>query len=102
MEKDAIWVVASENMALRGESSFRKLKIEELSVNFNLFLEQIGSLLDKTPEKFGKFHLDEFEVHAEITGKGELVIKGATGELREMGGLRFVFRRSSGSHNRKS
>jgi len=51
--------------------------------------------LEKTPEKLGKFQFEEFEVYAEITGKGTLAILGTGGEIGATGGLRFVFRRSS-------
>ncbi len=59
-----------------------------------LFIEQMGSILEKTPEKVGKFHFDEFEVSAEITGKGSLAILGTGGEIGATGGFRFVFRRA--------
>ena len=94
MDKDTIWVVTGETVATRG-GGLKQLKVEELSVNINLFLEQMGGLLEKTPEKLGKFHFDEFEVYAEVTGKGTIAILGSGGELGATGGLRFVFRRSS-------
>ena len=93
-DKDIIWVVTGEPMATRG-GGLRQLKVEELSVNVNLFLEQMGSLLEKTPEKLGKFHFEEFEVYAEVTGKGTLAILGTGGEVGATGGLKFVFRRST-------
>ena len=94
MEKDTIWVVTGETAVTRG-GGMKQLKVEELASNVNLFLEQMGSILEKTPEKVGKFHFDEFEVSAEITGKGSLAILGTGGEVGATGGLRFVFRRSS-------
>jgi hypothetical protein len=94
MEKDTIWVVTGETVVTRG-GGMKQLKVEELAVNVNLFIEQMGSILEKTPEKVGKFHFDEFEVSAEITGKGSLAILGTGGEIGATGGLRFVFRRSS-------
>ena len=94
MEKDTIWVVTGETVITRG-GGMKQLKVEELAVNVNLFIEQMGSILEKTPEKVGKFHFDEFEVSAEITGKGSLAILGTGGEVGATGGLRFVFRRSS-------
>jgi len=97
LDKDAIWVVTSESVATRG-SRLKPFATEEFSVNINLFLEQMGGLLEKTPEKLGKFHFDEFEVYAEITGKGTLAILGSGGEVGATGGLRFVFRRSPTSN----
>jgi hypothetical protein len=96
MDKDTIWVVTNESEETRGGRGreVKPLKIEELAVNINLFLEQVGGILEKTPEKLGKFHFDELEVHAEITGKGTIALFGTGGELGAAGGLRFVFRRS--------
>ena len=96
MDTDTIWVVTGEAVATRG-GGLKQLKVEELSVNINLFLEQMGGLLEKTPEKLGKFHFDEFEVYAEVTGKGTIAILGSGGEIGAVGGLRFVFRRSPAS-----
>lgn len=100
MDKDTIWVVTGNSITTRGGRS-KPLKVDELSVNVNLFLEQMGGLLEKTPEKVGRFHFEEFEVHAEVTGKGTLSILGTGGEIGATGGLRFVFRRSSAPENGK-
>jgi hypothetical protein len=94
MDKDMIWVVTGENVATRS-GGMKQLKVEELTLNVNLFIEQMGSILEKTPEKVGKFQFDEFEVSAEITGKGSLAILGTGGEIGVTGGFRFVFRRAS-------
>jgi len=96
-DKDTIWVITSEPISTRRDGGLKQLKVEELSVNVNLFLEQMGSILEKTPEKLGKFHFEEFEVYAEVTGKGTLAILGTGGEVGATGGLRFVFRRSTTS-----
>lgn len=97
MEKDTIWVITGETVEVRGRGA-KQLKVEELALNVNLLLEQIGSILEKAPENVGKFHFDEFEVFAEITGKGSLAILGTGGEIGATGGLRFVFRRTPPSH----
>jgi hypothetical protein len=96
MDKDTILVVTGDAVSTRG-GGVKPLKVDELSVNVNLFIEQMGGLLEKTPEKLGKFQFEEFEVYAEITGKGTLAILGTGGEVGATGGLRFVFRRSSSS-----
>jgi hypothetical protein len=100
MDKDTILVVTGDTVATRG-GGVKPLKVDELSVNINLFIEQMGNLLEKTPEKLGKFHFEEFEVYAEVTGKGTLAILGTGGELGATGGLRFVFRRSTASSDGK-
>ncbi len=95
IEKDKIWVVTSDEMTTRGRSGLKQLKVEDLSVNVNLFLEQMGNVLEKTPEKMGKFHFEEFEVHAEVTAQGTIAVLGTGLQAGTTGGLRFVFRRSS-------
>jgi hypothetical protein len=97
MDKDIIEVIASEPLATRGGSAkqAKTLKVEVLADNVNLFIGQMGEILEKTPEKLGKFHFEELEVHAEVTGKGTLALFGTGGELGATGGLRFVFRRSA-------
>lgn len=95
MEKDIIEVITSDTVTTRGGSKRAKpLEVEILAENVNLFIGQMSKLLEKTPEKLGKFHFEELEVHAEITGTGQLVLFGVGGELGAAGGLRFVFRRS--------
>ncbi len=91
-EKSTIWIVSGELITRGG--SLKELKIEDLSVNVNLFLEQMQGVLGKTPDQLGKFQLAEFEVHAEVTAKGMLAILGTGGEAGATGGLKFVFRRS--------
>ena len=101
MDKDTMWVVTSEPMATRGSGGLKQMKVEELTMNINLFVEQIGSMLDKTPEKLGKFNFEELEVFAEITAKGTVALFGTGGEVGATGGLRFVFRRGSVSSHGK-
>lgn len=91
MAESKVWVVTGEPQA-RGDR-LRELKVEELSVNVNLFLEQMGNVLENTPHKLGKFQFVEFEIHAEITAKGTLAVLGTGGEVGAGGGLKFVFRR---------
>ena len=91
-DKDSIWVVTAESAVTR-KARASKLRIADLSVNINLFLEQIGGVLEKTPEKLGKFQFAEFELHAEVAAKGTLAVLGAGGEAGATGGLKFVFRR---------
>ena len=96
MEQDTLWVVTSEPLATRGPGSrtAKPLKVEVLAQNINLFIGQMGTILENAPEKLGKFHFEELEVHAEITGKGTVALFGTGGEIGAAGGLRFVFRRS--------
>lgn len=91
-DKDTILVITGSSTTRGG--SLRELKVEELSVNVILFLEQMDRVLTKTPEHLGEFQFVEFEVSAEVTAKGMLAILGTGGEAGATGGLKFVFRRS--------
>jgi hypothetical protein len=91
---ETIVVITSEEGTVRGEGrTTTKLKTEQLAVNINLFLQQMSDVLEKSPEKLGKFHFAEFEVHAEITAKGSIALLGTGGEAGATGGIKFVFRR---------
>src|SRR5215831_78296 len=96
-DKDTLWVVTSEPIATRGVGTkkTKQLKVEVLAENINLFIWQMGNILEKTPEKLGKFNFEELEVHAEVNGKGSVMLFGTGGEVGATGGLRFVFRRAS-------
>ncbi len=96
-----LWVVTSESVTTRGGGRLKQQSVEELAVNINLFLEQMGNVLEKTPEKVGKFHFEEFEVHAEVTAQGSIAVVGTGLQVGATGGLRFVFRRSPTASNSK-
>jgi hypothetical protein len=92
-----LWVVTSElteDIGTRGGP--QSLDVEKLAVNVNLFIQNMGKVLDSTPEKLGNFHFDEFEIHAEISADGTLAILGSGVHVGGSGGLRFVFRRGTG------
>jgi len=91
-EQDKMWVVTSDPVTTRG-SGPKQLKIEELSINVNMFLNQMDSILEQAPDKVGKFQFEEFEVHAEITAQGTIAVLGSGMQAGASGGLRFVFRR---------
>lgn len=91
--KDTIWVVTDASLTRRRGAT--ALNIEDLSVNVNVFIEQMREVLEKTPEKLGRFQLMEFEVHAEVSAKGSLNLLGTGGEAGAAGGLKFVFKRAT-------
>jgi hypothetical protein len=93
VDNDTIWVVTADLGATRGFAGATKLKLGELSENVNRFVEQMGSVLRKTPEVVGKFQLVDFEIHAEVSAKGTLAVLGTGGEAGAAGGIKFVFRR---------
>ena len=100
-DKNTIWVVTSEPITTRGGGRLKQQNIDELSVNVNLFLEQMGDVLEKSPEEIGKFHFEEFEVHAEVTAQGTIAVLGTGLQAGATGGLRFVFRRSPTGNDAK-
>jgi hypothetical protein len=96
--QDTITVVTLDELeGTRSQSgAFTKklnIRAEELAVNVNLFLDQMGSVVAKTPEAVGNFRLAEIEITAEITGKGQVVLWGIGGEAGASGGIKFVFKR---------
>lgn len=96
-DTDRIWVVVNDDIVVTRGGGAKQLPVQELAVNVTVFLEQISSVLDKTPETLGKFHLDELEIHAEVTAQGAIALLGTGLQAGTSGGLRFVFRRSSTS-----
>jgi hypothetical protein len=93
-----IEVLVVEQGAVRGPDlvHVKALNVDDLTVNINVFLNQMNGMLEKTPEKVGKFQLAEFEVHAEISAKGTLTLLGTGGEAGATGGIKFLFRRPGG------
>lgn len=91
-----MWVVTSDMAEIGTRGGAQPLKVAELAVNVNLFIQNMGKVLDNTPEKLGNFHFDEFEIHAEISADGTLAILGSGVHAGGSGGLRFVFRRGTG------
>jgi|GEM_PF-836504 len=88
----------TELLVVTGDSGTRgwgatRLKVQDLSTQINNFLDQMGGILEKTPHKLGRFQFEEFEVNAEITGKGSLALLGTGGEVGATGGIKFLFRR---------
>ena len=75
-KKDTILVRTSDTDMTRGFGS-KELKIEVLTENVNLFLTQIESILEKTPDEMGRFKFTEFTVSAEISAQGKLMLLGS-------------------------
>ena len=96
--KNTITVVTSaEPDGLRSFSGIltKKLEIdaEQLSININLFLDQMGQVVAQTPETVGAFRLAEIQVFTEITAKGQVVLWGIGGDIGASGGIKFVFKK---------
>jgi len=99
MNSDEILVVTSDPAAMgtRGGGP-QPLKGEELAVNVNLFIQQMSKVLESTPVSLGKFHFEEFEIHAEINADGTIAVLGSGVHAGVGGGLRFLFRRRAASN----
>ncbi len=78
----------------------KELKVEVVANNVNLFLNQMGKILEDAPSEVGeadgagKFRFTEFVVTAEITGKGILTLLGTGVEATAKGGLTFRFQKT--------
>ena len=95
-QKDGkIWIITTDHVQTRGRRSLKEISTEQLSINISLFINEINKVLDKTPDKVGKFRFEEIEISAEISAKGTLALLGSGGEAGATGGIRFVFRRGS-------
>jgi hypothetical protein len=68
-----------------------KVKVDVLSDNVNIFLNQMNSVLEKAPENIAQFRFTEFSVSVEVTAKGELSILGSGAGVEAKGGLTFKF-----------
>jgi hypothetical protein len=72
----------------------RELPVEQLSTNVNIFIGQLGQIVDKAPSTLRSYDLEEISFTAEVTGKGELSLLGSGVSLEAKGGLTFTFKRN--------
>jgi hypothetical protein len=92
-QQDTILVRTGGLDDVRGKSS-KEIQVEVLGENVNLFITQIGSILEKSPDPIEKFKLTQITVAAEISAKGSLVLLGTGVETEGKGGITFVFTRT--------
>ncbi len=104
VDMDRMWIVTAEPSSplTRGGqegrgTSKQPLKVEELTTNVTIFIQQLSKVLESAPDTLGKFHFDEFEIHADISADGTLAILGSGLHAGASGGLKFVFRRGAAS-----
>ena len=91
--KDAILISGTSQTRAFGRP--KPVPVTVLAENVQIFLGQMGTVLDKGPEQIGKFHLMEISVTVEVTAKGEVSLLGTGFGLEGKGGLSFVFKRES-------
>ena len=92
-QQNTILVVTNDRVSARGKAP-REIQVEVLGKNVNLFLTQIGNILEKTPDHVGKLRLNQITVSAEISTKGSLILMGTGVETEGKGGITFVFTRT--------
>ena len=93
-DKDTILVQTVDTETKRSsKGSVKELNVQVLGDNVNLFLSQIETVLETSPEEVGKFKLAKFVVTAEVSATGKLVIMGSGGEASAKGSLQFEFER---------
>lgn len=88
----AIMLVSAE--ADTRSRATRELPVELLSTNVNIFIGQLGQIVDKAPSALRSYELEEISFTAEVTGKGQLSLLGSGASLETKGGLTFTFKRS--------
>ena len=75
----------------------KELPVEQLSTNVNIFIGQLGHIVDNVPPTLRSYELEEISFTAEVTGKGELSLLGSGVSVEAKGGLTFTFKRSHGT-----
>ncbi len=89
-ESDMILVNATNTVLTRKRAPV-ELEVDTLAGNMNLFLTQIETLIEKSPDDVGKFKFTEFTVSAEVSADGKLILAGSGIEAGAKGGLTFKF-----------
>lgn len=74
----------------------RELPVELLSTNVNIFIGQLGQIVDNVPPALRSYDLEEISFTAEVTGRGELSLLGSGVSVEAKGGLTFKFKRNQG------
>ncbi|MEM7717075.1 MAG: hypothetical protein AAF349_26585 [Cyanobacteria bacterium P01_A01_bin.68] len=93
MIEDTILVRTSNSTDTRRVQS-KELKVDVLTENVKIFLEQVKSILQSAPDEVGKFSFSEVTVSAEISANGKVILLGSGLETGIQGGLTFKFKRS--------
>lgn len=73
--------------------SERKIETSIVRDNLNRFLDQLKDIVSDSPDTFGKFHLSEIEISAEITLSGGIRLLGSGAEAEAKGGIKFTIKR---------
>jgi len=69
------------------------IPIEQLGKNIHAFINDIGTILDKVDATLSKYEMEEIEISAAITTKGQLSLIGIGGEMGVEGGIKFIFKK---------
>jgi hypothetical protein len=94
-DKETLQVMTASSSNVRRRGGVKELAVDVLADNVRSFMDQIGNILDKTPEAISNFQFTEFTVSAEISANGKLTLLGIGGEAGATGGITFTFKRAS-------
>jgi hypothetical protein len=72
----------------------KAIPVQVLSENVNVFIAQIGTVLDNAPSNVKQFRLDEISFTVEVTASGELSIMGTGVGAEAKGGMTFTFKKA--------
>ena len=93
-QPDTILVHTTDTEITRGpRSGIKEINVQALGDNVNIFLTQISTILEKSPQDVGIFKLTKFTVSAEVSATGQLIVLGSGGSASAKGALTFEFER---------
>lgn len=78
---------------VRASSQKKKINVDDLAEGVKDFISKIDTIMKNIPESVNSYKLSEFEVSAEVSGKGTLSLLGSGGEVGAKGGIKFVFKK---------
>jgi hypothetical protein len=70
-----------------------KVTVNAFSESVNIFLSQMDVVLENLPNTTSLFQFVELEITAEINARGQIILKGTSGEPAPSSGIKFIFRR---------
>jgi hypothetical protein len=71
-----------------------EVPVAKLRKRVETFLANMHEVLADLPDKIGEYHLEQVQVSAEVSAKGQVSLLGTGGELAGKSGLTFTFKLS--------
>ena len=94
MTDEVMMIRVNDAVAVRGRG-VAEVAVDDLCNNAQAFLQQVGRMIESTPESQSGFQLTEVTVSAEVSASGKLVLLGSGAEAAGKGVLTFKFERRS-------